>query len=180
MSMRAGFACRQILIRDCFNMAMLLLLASTAGRAQASIHGTRASADSAAIVALEQDIENGITQRNTRFLDSTFAPTFQWTHFGSADRRETRPQFLAALERAPSAAVGRTVARTADSIVVEVHGDIALTTGRTHVVRTGGTDFRFQDFTVRYVRLYRRNETHTRWQLVTHRATALTQGPPGQ
>jgi hypothetical protein len=132
--------------------------------------------DSAAIAKLEQDIENAIVHRDTVFLSGVFDPTFQWTHNGSADRRETRVQFLAGVQREPSAAVGRTVSRTADSVVVDLHDDIALTTGRIHVLRTGGRIF--QDFTIRYVRMYRRRNPTGSWQLVSQRATALTNGPP--
>jgi hypothetical protein len=154
-------------------------LAAAPALAQAPVRESAASSqssDSAAIASLEQDIENAIVHRDTEYLSSVFAPTFQWTHNGSADRRETRVQFLSGLQREPSEAVGRTVSRTADSVVVEVHSDIALTTGRIHVLRTGGRIF--QDFTIRYVRLYRRRNPTDSWQLVSHRATALTNGPP--
>ena len=74
-------------------------------------------------------------------------------------------------------APGRTITRDVDSVEVEVHGNVALTTGRIHVVREGGVT-RWQNYTIRYVRLYARQGKAARWLLVTHHSTSDTQGAP--
>ena len=152
--------------------ALPLLIATTAiVRAQAPAAG-----DSAMIAALEQRIEDAVTRRDAAFLDSVYAPTFRFKH--STGTMETREQRMASLRRAmPTDAPGRFIARVVDSLDVEVHGDVALTTGRIHVRRDGG-DPRWRDYTVRYARVYRRSGPHERWQLLTHHSTAETQGPP--
>lgn len=157
-----------------------LLAGMTAGCAVAQAPASQsvskaAQSDTAVLASLEQQIENAIVHQDTVFLSSIFVPTFQWTHNGN--NRETRAHFLSSVHREPPpVSVGRTVSRTVDSIMVEVHDDVALTTGRIHVTRTGGTIF--QDFTIRYVRVYQRRSRSEPWHLVTHRAIALTQGPP--
>jgi hypothetical protein len=139
-----------------------------------------APGDSARLAALDQAIEDAITRQQVAFLDSTLVPTFRWTHAGGPNPVESRERFLANVGRpVASETAMRTVSRTADSIVVEVHGDQALTTGRIHVVRTGGNNPLLRDFTLRYLRMYRRDAASGRWMLVMHRAIALTAGPPG-
>ena len=135
-----------------------------------------ASRDSAAIAALERRIEDAVVRRDAAFLDSAYAPTFRFKH--STGDVETREQRLVSL-RAPVAAnaPGRTMSREVDSLEVEVHGDVALTTGRIHVVRAGG-EARWRNYTVRYARIYTRTGASGRWQLVTHHSTSDAQGPP--
>jgi hypothetical protein len=54
------------------------------------------------------------------------------------------------------------------SVEVEIHGKVALTTGRIEVRST-----RRGDYTMCYLRLY---EERGRWQLVSHRTLRLTSG----
>ncbi|HEU4994166.1 MAG TPA: nuclear transport factor 2 family protein [Gemmatimonadaceae bacterium] len=134
-----------------------------------------ARADSATIAALERRIENALVKRDAPLLDSAYAPSFRFKH--STGTLETREQRMANVRSPmPADAPGRFIARDVDSLEVEVHGNMALTTGRIHVVRDGG-DPRWRDYTVRYVRLYARNAAG-RWQLVTHHSTSDSQGPP--
>ena len=137
------------------------------------------SGDSASLAALDQAIEDAITNKRVASLDSILGPTFRWTHNGGPHPVESRERFLAGVGapvRSDSAL--RTVSRTADSIVVEVHDDVALTTGRIHVLRTGGNVPLLRDFTLRYIRVYRRDATTGRWMLAMHRAIDLHPGPP--
>jgi hypothetical protein len=150
--------------------------------AQAQAGGRRLPAevsshrDSAIIARLEQRIETGVVRRDVAFLDSVYAPSFRFKH--STGDVETRAQRLASL-RTPqvSGAPGRTVSRDVDSIEVEVHGNVALTTGRIHVVRNGG-DLHWQNYTIRYVRIYARAAAAPPWRLVTHHSTSDAQGAP--
>lgn len=132
--------------------------------------------DSATIAALEHQVENAVVRRSATFLDSVYAPTFRFKH--STGRLESRDQRMASLRRPmPSTDAGRTISRTVDSMDVEVHDDVALSTGRIHVLRQGG-NAKWQNYTVRYARVWRRNAGTGRWQLVTHHTTSESEGAP--
>src|SRR5687768_7652151 len=126
---------------------LLLLVASNLAAAQTPGDNS----DSASIAALEQRIEDAMVRRDAEFLESVYAPTFRFKH--STGSLETRAQRMTSVRRQlPSDAPGRFIARTVDSLDVEIHGDVALTTGRIHVRRDGG-DPRWRDYTVRYARI---------------------------
>ena len=158
----------------------LLLIGLARSRVNAQVPGASnaaRSADSASIATLEQRIETALVKRDVPFLDSVYAPTFRFKH--STGQLETREERMVDLRRpiAPNA-TGRVLERTVDSLDVEVHGDIALTTGRIHI-RSTSANPHWQDYTIRYVRLYARTTASGgRWQLVTHHSTSDAQGPP--
>jgi len=150
--------------------------AAQATAATAATGAAGASADSAAIAGLERRVEDAVVRGDAAFLDSVYAPTFRFKH--STGDLETRAQRMESLRReVPPGAPGRTIARVIDSVDVEVHGDVALTSGRIHVRRDGG-DPRWQSYTVRYVRVYVRTAPGRRWRLLTHHSTGESQGPP--
>jgi len=124
--------------------------------------------DSAAITALEQQVERATAHGDVAALDSIYAPSFVFTH--STGTRESREQRLAAL-RARSGVVH---ARELDSLDIDVHGDVALTTGRIHV-RQESASPRWRDYTIRYARVYVRRDG--RWRLLTHHSTGESVGP---
>ena len=122
-------------------------------------------------------MEDALVRRDARFLDSTYAPSFRFKH--STGTVETREERMASVRApVPANATGRMIARVVDSLDVEVHGDVALSTGRIHVRRNGG-EARWQNYTVRFARIWVRNASG-RWQLVTHHSTGETQGPPSR
>jgi len=86
------------------------------------------AADSAAVAALEQRIENAVVAREIAFLDSAYTPDFRFKH--STGDLDTRAQWMASVQRS------RFASRQVDSLDVEVHGDVAFTTGRLHVRRS--------------------------------------------
>lgn len=146
-------------------------------RAQAPKSDAARSVDSASIATLEQRVERAVMAKDAAFLDSIYAPSFRFKH--STGNVETRAQRMADLRRpvAPNA-TGRTLERTVDSLEVEVHGDIALTTGRIHI-RAESANPHWRDYTIRYVRIYARTrDSGGRWQLVTHHSTSDAQGAP--
>ena len=102
------------------------------------------------------------------FLDSVYAPSFRFKH--STGALEERAPRLAALR----ARTTQVYARDLDSLDVEVHGDVALTTGRIHV-RQESTDPQWREYTIRYARVYVRHEG--RWRLLTHHSTGESFGP---
>ncbi len=94
-------------------------------------------------------------------------PSFRFKHgTGQVETRATRLEKLAR-------DTTRVFARDVDSLEVEVHGDVALSTGRIHV-RQDDPDPRWRDYTVRYARVYVRR--HGDWQLLTHHTTGITFG----
>lgn len=158
------------MLRSSVAVLVLLLVGPSATRAQG------AAPDSAVIATLEQQIEDASVSRNAAFLDSVYAPTFVFKH--STGDLETRAARMGALRRpmAPDAP-GRMLSRKVDSLDVEVHGDVALTTGRIHIRRAAGEP-RWQNYTIRYVRLYIRVPKGGRWQLLTHHSLSDAQGAP--
>jgi ketosteroid isomerase-like protein len=144
------------------------MLLGPASRAQGTAQAISPSADSATIVALEHQVEEATVRADVAFLDSIYAPGFRFTH--STGDLEARGPRLDALRHRTTAVF----ARTLDSLEVEVHGDVALTTGRIHV-RQESTDLRWREYTIRYVRGYVR--TGGRWRLLTHHSTGESFGP---
>lgn len=133
------------------------------------------SADSAEIAAIEQRREDASISGDVTFLERLYSPSFRFTHFGG--RSESREEVLSAMrERLRSGVVPavRTLSRKIDSLNVEVHGDVALTSGRIHVRREGG-DPSQREYVVRYVRVYGRSKDG--WQLLTHRTVGETRSP---
>lgn len=144
-----------------------LLVALLAVPVSGAAQGSAPANDSALIAAMERRIESATMRRDVAYLDSVYAPSFRFKH--STGVLEERAPRLAAL-RAGTAAV---FARDLDSLDVEVHGDVALTTGRVHV-RQESSDPKWTEYTIRYARVYvRRNG---RWQLLTHHSTGESFG----
>lgn len=138
-----------------------LPVALRAQRAEAS----RDSAAASDIARIEHRIEAataGATVGDSAFLDSVYAPGFRFKH--ATGQLQTRAQVLAVVRRA------RFAARDLDSLDVEVHGDMALSTGRIHVRRRPGAPPALASgYTLRYVRVYVYRDG--RWRLLTHHST---------
>ena len=130
-----------------------------------------AQSDSAAIAALELRVEDATLRRDVGFLDSVYAPTFRFKH--ATGNLEDRAARMANLGRVLRPGQSRMLSRTLDSLDVEVHGDVALTTGRIHVTREH-RDPAQRAYTVRYARIYVRRDG--RWLLLTHHSTGETRG----
>jgi hypothetical protein len=151
-------------VRLLTNLAVFSIVTPRGGNAQPA----RASVDSATVADLEYRVESAMLRRNAAFLDSVYAPGFRFKHAG--DRLQTREDIIQAL-RAPRPSA---LARDLDSLDVEIHGDVALTTGRIHV-RTSSDDVALREYTVRYARVYVRRDG--RWRLLTHHTTGQSTGP---
>ncbi len=140
--------------------------------ARAAAPGT--AGDSATIAGLELAAEAAVVRGDTAVLARIYAPDFKFTH--SSGQVQDRAMLLAQFGRpAPPGAPAR--ARTVDSLQVEIHGDVALSTGRIHGV-VGPTPRlpSGREYTIRYARVWARR--HGRWQLLTHHSTAYALGPP--
>jgi hypothetical protein len=148
-----------------FVLALVLLSLVTVRTAT----GQRATAgdDAAQLTAIEHRIERALVETDTPFLEGAYAPEFRFKH--ASGNIDNRAAWLAGV----SASRGKYLARDLDSLDVEVHGDIALTTGRVHsrgLAADGSTD----ESTIRYVRVYALRAGH--WQLLTHHTFRLTKG----
>ena len=119
-----------------------------------------APSDSALLARLDATIEAAVVRGDTTALDTLYADDLRFTHSdGEIDGRRTW------LERA---AASRPLfrRRTVDSVTVELHGPLALTSGRLTVVPVGEPGY-----VVRFVRLYARQAG--RWVLESHRSVEL-------
>jgi hypothetical protein len=119
-----------------------------------------ASGDSTLLASLDGTIERAVVQGDTAALDTLYATDFQFTH--GTGMVDGRAEWLRrAVMRPPPFR-----SRTADSVVVELHGSMALTSGRLAVVPRSAPGY-----IVRYVRLYAKQGA--RWQLKSHRSVEL-------
>jgi hypothetical protein len=116
--------------------------------------------DSALLARLDAAVETAVVQGDTTALDPLYAGDFSFTHStGDVDDR------VAWLRRA-AAKPRPFLSRTVDSVAVEVHGSVALTSGRLTAVPRDGAGY-----IVRYVRLYVKRKG--RWELTSHRSVEL-------
>jgi len=119
------------------------------------------------IASLERRTEAAILSRDTNYLAHYYAPDFRFKH--STGVTQDRSQWLASL------AAGTYYTREVDSVDVEVHGDVALVTGRLHV-RREPTSTSVAEYTIRYAKLYVRHGSS--WQLASSHTMNQTTGPP--
>jgi len=112
--------------------------------------------------ALERKVEEAYQQGDTAFLQSTLGDDFRFSHGTGtvAGKAETLANF---------AKPGNFLSRTLTSVDAEVHGDVALTTGRIEVRSSAS-----REYTICYVRLYERRRDQ--WQLVSHRTFRQADG----
>lgn len=93
---------------------------------------------------------------------------FRFTH--STGDVQTKAEWLKELQSGET----NYKARSIDSIEVELHDDVAITTGRIHI-RTDSAEPRWQEFTIWYVRVYALRVGW--WQLLSHRSIREQTGP---
>lgn len=122
-----------------------------------------ARVDSITLAALEQKLEDAVVRRDVAFLDSIWSPTFRFTHAGGTV--QSRSELLAEFRRRPAATGGRTLARKVDSVGVEIHPNVAVTTGRIHVRRA--SEAVISVYTIRFIRVYERR-AGGQWQQLSH------------
>ncbi len=151
-------------MRSVFLAVVALVIVAVGAGAQTD----STASDSAILVALELRVEQATMRGEVASLDSIYAPSFRFQH-ATGEVEERAPRLAALRNRTTTV-----FARDLDSLEVEVHGDIALTTGRIHV-RQASPDPQWREYTIRYARVYVRRAG--RWQLLTHHSTAESSGP---
>jgi hypothetical protein len=123
-----------------------------------------APTDSAVVARLDAAIETAVVDGDTVALDTLYASDFRFTH--STGEVDDRAAWLGRAAATPRPFRGRTV----DSVTVEMHGTVALTSGRLRVLPSEAAGY-----VVRYLRLYCKRAG--RWQLSSHRSVELRPDP---
>ncbi len=120
------------------------------------------------VIALERQIEEAVLTADVAFLDRVCSSDFTYTHgdgwtTGGAPRAvDTKSEWLASLP-------GRYSLRDVETRHVEIHGDVAITTGRVRA-RTGTRDAAQRAFSFWYVRVYERQDGE--WRYLSHRTVS--------
>jgi len=139
-------------------ISLILFAVSPTAAAQSS------SDQTAELQATEVKVEAATLRGDAAFLDRIYAADFRFTHGDDQRTVQTKAEVLKGVRP------DRFVARDLDSVEVELHGDVAMTTGRIHV-RTAQNN----EYTVWYVRVYAMRDG--RWLLLSHRTVREVQGP---
>ncbi len=156
--------------------ARLLLVGAVVAIVLACASGTtaheslsQAETDSASdVIAFERRIEAAVLTADVAFLDHVCASDFTYTHGdgwttgGAPLGVDTKSEWLASL-------AGRYSLRDVATQHVEMHGDVAITTGRVRA-RTGATDAAPRAFSFWYVRVYERRDGE--WRYLSHRTVS--------
>lgn len=136
----------------------LLTLLLIAAAAPAQPDGT-----SKVIDDLNRAIDRAVANRDLATLEKHYGEDFVFTHgTGNVDSKES---WLKSIQKLTDD--NRFTSREHDSTQVELHGDIAIITGKLSVVRL--TPKETKRYALRYVRVYALRKKI--WQLISHRTT---------
>lgn len=108
---------------------------------------------------LNRKADQAVVQKDIPFMKEVYGDDFVFTHgTGMVDSKES---WIGKNE----SGTGRFISRDHDSTAVELHGDVAIVTGRLMVVREGKDGL--AKYGLRYVRVFvLRNK---KWQMISHR-----------
>ena len=111
--------------------------------------------DQETLKIFEYKIAQAVVQRNLDTLKTVYAVDFVFIH--GTGQVQNKEEWLQAVQKSDF------IARELDAQSVEIHGDVAITTGRLTISANGK-----ETIWVDYVRVYRRN--NYRWQMISHRS----------
>ncbi|MEE8116959.1 MAG: nuclear transport factor 2 family protein [Gemmatimonadales bacterium] len=120
------------------------------------------------VIAFERRIENAVLTADVVFLDRVCSNDFTYTHGdgwttgGAPLGVETKSEWLASLP-------GRYSLREVETQHVEIHGNVAITTGHVRA-RTGPAAAVQREFSFWYVRVYERRDGQ--WRYLSHRTVS--------
>jgi len=120
------------------------------------------------LVALEELMAASVLVADIPTLEKMYSDDFLFTH--GTGEVQTKEQWLAGLENGSPSWTERKV----DSIKVEVHGNVAVTTGRIYA-QTRSDDPLWQEYLIWYVRTYRLHGES--WKLLSHKTIKVMNGP---
>jgi ketosteroid isomerase-like protein len=135
---------------------LLLLAVCVVMGSNAHVGAQQASGSAAELQKLEREVEAAMVAADVARLDGIYAEDFRFTHGGA--KVQTRKDWLEALRSGAS----KYTRRDLSEVDIEVHGDVALATGRVDVQPAAG-----KAYAVRYVRVYAQRSG--RWQLLLQR-----------
>lgn len=140
-----------------FSLILCLLVAAAASAQPGKPTVTKVIDD------LNRTIDRAVVNRDLATLQKHYGEDFVFTHgTGTVDSKES---WLKSIQKLTDD--NRFTSREHDSTQVELHGDIAIITGKLSVVRL--TPKETKRYALRYVRVYAlRKKT---WQLISHRTT---------
>ena len=113
------------------------------------------------LVDLERKLAAAVLALDFETLDKIYADDFLFTH--STGDVDTKESWMDNLRTGRSSYTARSV----DQIEVEVHGNVAITSGRIYA-KSDSSDPRWREYSIWYVRVYEVREG--RWQLLSHRS----------
>lgn len=120
------------------------------------------------LIDLEHKLAAAVLALDFDALDDIYAEDFVFTHVtGDVDTKATWIECLRTVECSNTA-------RSVDQIVVETHGNIAITSGRIHA-KSESNDPRWHEYSIWYVRVYEMQDDH--WKLLSHRSIRDESGP---
>lgn len=120
------------------------------------------------LITAEKTLAASVVALDFATLDSLYADDFVFSH--STGVVETKADWLKFLKDNPDFYTSRVV----DSIKVELHDNVAVTSGRLHI-KTSAENPERQEFLVWYIRVYEHRDE--RWQLLSHRSIREQLGP---
>jgi len=153
------------------SIAALILLVGLCASAQTSNYSKSptqlTSPAEEEVASFEREIELAALRRDLKFLDAAADDSLRYTH---GDDWTTGGSPLVVNDK--SAWLGwlgnpktRMLSREVSAQHVELHGDVALTTGKIDV-KTDSSDPKQREYTVWYLRVYRRQDG--RWRFLSH------------
>ena len=127
--------------------------------------GADAQTSDTSVLATNIQIDASVVEKNIQLMKEIYAEDFVFTH-GGGIRIDSKASWITLIQNPDL----RFISRTLDSTKVEMHGDVAIVTGRLDIVR----EWKQQNskYHLWYVRVFVRKTNG--WQLVSHQTIKET------
>lgn len=116
------------------------------------------------LINLEYQVEDAVVRKDIPLLSTLCGEDFRFTH--GTGRVDSKASWIESLQSNPSFFRSRTLSE----LGVEMHGELALTSGRISVVSGTG-----RSYSIRYLRTYAHRDG--RWQMVSHHTILMKPAP---
>jgi ketosteroid isomerase-like protein len=124
--------------------------------------GGNAQTSDTAVLSTNTKIDASVVEENIQLMMEIYADDFVFRH-GGGGRVDSKSSWISSIE-SPDL---HFISRTQDSTKVEMHGDVAIVTGRLDIVLERNQQK--SQYNLWYVRIFVWNVN--RWQLITHCTT---------
>jgi ketosteroid isomerase-like protein len=108
-------------------------------------------------------IDQAVVTKDMKFLDRNYGDDFVFTH--GTGLIDSKNSWLQDIRKSKGFA-----AREHDSIVVELHKDVAIVSGKLTVTRLSPAKDGTLKYSLRYVRVFRQRKQN--WEMISHRTTS--------